>query len=81
MYLINAVIEVVQSRSRVVSDVVTRGVLDAGELRISKTGLGKRGGERYLIYLPLNRNYLWKLLHERRVRVRVFIEIPEEVKV
>jgi hypothetical protein len=62
-------------------DVVTRGVLDVGELRISRTTLGKRGGERYLIYLPLNRNYLWRELYERRVRVRVFIEIPEEIGV
>jgi len=72
---------VVPLRSYVVSDIVTQGVIDVGELRISGTSLGKRGGKRYLIYLPTNRNYLWRLLHERRVRVRVFIEIPEEVKV
>jgi hypothetical protein len=64
-----------------VVDAITRGVVDIGELRISRTTLGKRGGERYLIYLPLNRNYLWRELYERRVRVRVFIEIPEEIGV
>jgi len=68
----------VKAPSRVVINVVTQGVLDVGELRISRTSLGKRGGERYLIYLPLNRNYLWRELYERRVKVRIFIEIPRE---
>jgi len=54
-------------------------LIDAGDLRVSKTSLGrKRPGERYLIYLPLNRNYLWRALHESGVKVRVFIEIPGE---
>jgi hypothetical protein len=70
---------VVQKNRLAVVDAITRGVVDVGELRISRTTLGKRGGERYLIYLPLNRNYLWRELYERRVRVRVFIEIPEVV--
>jgi hypothetical protein len=54
-------------------------VIDAGELRISKTTLGKRGGDRFLIYLPMNRNYLWKLLHNANAKVRVYIEVPEDV--
>jgi hypothetical protein len=54
-------------------------LIDAGELRIAKTSLGKkRTGDRYLIYLPLNRNYLWGAIHEKRVKVRVYIEIPSE---
>ncbi len=34
------------------------------------------GKDRYLVYLPVNLNYLWKELHERKVKV--YIEIPEE---
>jgi hypothetical protein len=67
-----------------IQDILKREIsgelIDAGELRVSKTGLGKKKpGERYLIYLPLNRNYLWRMLHKSGVKVRVFIEIPEEV--
>ncbi|MCC6014246.1 MAG: hypothetical protein LM564_00905 [Desulfurococcaceae archaeon] len=68
----------VQKNRLAIVDAITRGVVDVGELRISKTTLGKRGGERFLIYLPLNRNYLWRELYERRVKVRIFIEIPVE---
>jgi len=67
-------------QENVLVNVVSRGVVDVGELRIAKTSLGvKRGGERYLIYLPINRNYLWKVLHDKKVRVRIYIEIPQEV--
>jgi hypothetical protein len=52
---------------------VSGQLIDCGELVISKSSLGKkRKGERYLVYLPLSRNYLWRALHGRRVRV--FIE-------
>jgi hypothetical protein len=54
-------------------------IIDAGELQISKTTLGKRGGDRYLIYLPMNRNYLWRLLHNANAKVRVYLEVPEDV--
>jgi len=54
-------------------------VIDVGELQISKTTLGKRGGDRYLIYLPMNRNYLWRLLHNANAKVRVYLEVPEDV--
>ena len=63
-------------------DIVTlKDVIDVGELKISRTSLGKRYGykERYLVYLPLSRNYLWKALHESKARVRIFLEIPEDV--
>jgi hypothetical protein len=52
-------------------------IIDVGELRISKTTLGKRGGDRYLIYLPMNRNYLWRALHDMHVKVRVYIDIED----
>jgi len=55
-------------------------IIDCGELSISKTTLGKEKGPRYLIYLPTNRNYLWKLLKEKKGKLRVYIELPEEIK-
>jgi hypothetical protein len=55
-------------------------LLDCGELYISKSTLGKkREGLRYLIYLHSNRGYLWKLLNERKIKVRVYIELLEEL--
>jgi hypothetical protein len=52
--------------------------LDCGELFITKTTMGKRRqGERFLIYLPGNRAYLWKELNERRAKVRVYLELQE----
>jgi hypothetical protein len=54
--------------------------MDVGEVRISRTSRTKLGDKaRYVIYLPTNRNYLWRILHEKRIRVRVFMEIPEVV--
>ena len=38
----------------------------------------RMGKDRYLIYLPINLNYLWRELHERKLKVRVYIEIPDE---
>jgi len=34
--------------------------------------------DRYLIYLPVDLNYIWKELHEKEVKVRVYIEIPPD---
>jgi hypothetical protein len=38
----------------------------------------RMGKDRFLIYLPVTLNYLWKELHERKVKVRVYIEVPED---
>ena len=38
----------------------------------------RMGKNRFLIYLPTTLNYLWKELHAKNVKVRVYIEIPEE---
>ena len=59
---------------------ISNRLIDCGELVISKSSLGKkRKGERYLVYLPLSRNYLWRGLHGRKVRV--FIQpLAEEAK-
>lgn len=53
-------------------------LVDVGEVRITRTTLGKKQGERYLIYLPMNRNYLWRLLHDLDAKVRIYIEISED---
>jgi hypothetical protein len=62
----------------VLEGVIKKGLVDVGELTISRTNLGRKGDfrERYLIYLPLSRNYIWRALHSRRVKVRVYLEIP-----
>jgi len=52
-------------------------VVDVGEVRITRTTLNRRN-ERYLVYLPTTRNYLWRALHDLGVKVRVYIEIPED---
>jgi hypothetical protein len=59
-------------------NLLRRNFIDCGELHISRTSLGaKKSGERFLIYLPQNRRYLWRLLHGSKLRVRVFVELPE----
>jgi hypothetical protein len=37
-----------------------------------------RGKPRFIIYLPIDRNDIWELLWEKKVRVKVFLIIPEE---
>jgi len=60
-------------------DILSQKVIDVGEVHVSRTSLGKnKQGYRYLIYLPISRNYLWKILHEKNVKVRIFIEVPSE---
>jgi hypothetical protein len=59
-------------------DLLRGSFVDCGELHVSKTSLGtKRLGNRYLIYLPLNRNYLWHVLHSSKARVKVLVELPK----
>jgi hypothetical protein len=54
-------------------------IIDVGEVRITKATQDAKGGGRYLIYLPTTRSYLWGVLHDLGVKVRVYIEIPEDV--
>jgi hypothetical protein len=52
--------------------------VDVGKVRISRINPEKRGGDdRYVIYLPKNRNYLWEELHG--VSACVLIEIPADI--
>jgi hypothetical protein len=66
---------------KIISKVLSQGLIDVGELRISKTRyrIGNKLEDRFLIYLPINRNYLWRILHKKNIKVRIFIEIPAEV--
>jgi hypothetical protein len=52
--------------------------IDVGEVRIARATQDGKGGGRYLIYLPTTRSYLWKVLHDLGVKVRVYIEVPED---
>jgi hypothetical protein len=66
------------STESIVYELSRQNLIDVGEIHISRTSLGKKIGSRYLIYLPMNRNYLWRLLHEKGIKVRVFIEVPRK---
>lgn len=58
---------------------LSRKVIDVGELRVARTTKDKaRGKARYVIYLPINRNYLWEYLYNNKVRIRVYFEIVEK---
>ena len=45
-------------------------VIPAGERMISKEA------DRYKIRLPKALNHIWEQLHKKRIKVRVYIEIP-----
>jgi len=52
--------------------------VDVGERRIvMATRNYKRGKPRFILTLPISRNDLWQYLWERKITVKVFIEIPE----
>jgi hypothetical protein len=54
-------------------------VIDVGERNIvMATKDYGRGKPRFIINLPTTRNDLWRYLWEKKVTVKVFIEIPEE---
>lgn len=53
-------------------------ILRARPYPIGGRAIVRMGKDRYLVYLPVSLNYLWKELHSKKVKVRVYIEIPEE---
>jgi hypothetical protein len=59
----------------IVDQLLKSNVIDVGEVRISRTSLGKARGPRYLIYLPTSRNYLWRAIHTSGAKVRIYIEV------
>jgi hypothetical protein len=36
-----------------------------------------KAGSRYLVYLPVELNDIWRELHEKKVELNVIIEVPE----
>jgi hypothetical protein len=67
--------------NEILNFLIKSSLIDCGELTITRTTMGKKKqGERFLIYLPNNRSYLWKLLHEKSTKVRVYIQIPRDLK-
>jgi hypothetical protein len=62
-----------------VTNVLSRSkVIDVSEVRVARATQDAKGDGRYLIYLTTTRNYLWRVLHDLGVKVRVYIEIPED---
>jgi len=60
--------------------VESSGLIDVGERRIViATKDYGRGKPRFIINLPTTRNDLWQYLWEKKIPVKVFIEIPKEV--
>jgi len=51
-------------------------IIDVGEVRVTRSPAGDK--ERFLIYLPLSRNYLWKIIWNCGRKVRVYIEVVSE---
>jgi len=57
----------------------TSRVIDVGERNVvMATKDYGRGKPRFVINLPTTRNDLWVYLWERKIPVKVFIEIPSE---
>jgi hypothetical protein len=66
------------AEAEIINLLIAGRLIDCGELLVAKSTLGKkRPGLRFLIYLPSNRNYLWKSLNNAKLRVRVYIELPK----
>ena len=58
----------------------TNRVIDVGERNIVMAARDYgRGKPRFVINLPTTRNDLWQYLWEKKITVKVFIEIPSEV--
>ena len=68
----------------ILKELLKMGLIDVGEVKIARASPhlgGVPGKERYVIYLPMSRAYLWRALHEFDEKVRLYIELPERVRV
>ena len=64
----------------IVKELLKAKLLDLGEVRVARASPNAvRGKPRFLIYLPVNRNYVWQWLHESGARIRLFAELPEDL--
>jgi len=53
--------------------------VDVGERQVVMATRNYKGGRpRFIITLPISRNDLWQYLWEKKIPVKVFIEIPKE---
>jgi len=67
----------------VLEELLKTNLIDVGEVKVARATTrlgGVEGKERYLIYLPLSRSYLWRAIHESGERVRLYMEIPRKLK-
>lgn len=67
----------IRDSALIIMSLLRAKVVDVGDVRITRATLSRRN-ERYLVYLPTTRNYLWRALHDLGVKVRVYLEIPED---
>jgi len=67
----------------VLEELLKTNLIDVGEVKVARATTrlgGVEGRERYLVYLPISRSYLWKAIHESGERVRLYMEIPKKLK-
>jgi len=64
----------------VVNELLRNRLIDVGEVKVSRATLtGVRGKPRFFIHLPMARNYIWEHLNKTGLKVRVYIELPQEL--
>ena len=51
-------------------------IIRGSRFPIGRRSVVRMGRNRYLIYLPMELNKIWKELSEKKVKVEVIIEIP-----
>jgi hypothetical protein len=67
----------------VLEELLKTSLIDVGEVRVARATTrlgGVEGKDRYLVYLPSSRAYLWRLLHDTGEKVRLYLEIPERLR-
>jgi len=52
-------------------------LIPLGDRRITRSSPGRY--ERYLVYLPTDLNYVWRDLYEKKMYVRIYVELPEGI--
>ncbi len=57
--------------------VVGKDLIPLGLRNVTRMSITR---ERYLIYLPEGLNSVWRTIHDRRIRVYVYVEIPDDLE-
>ena len=55
--------------------IISAGLIPIGERKITR--LTKTKTERYILHLPTTMNDLWRELYEKKVRIKIYIEISK----